>query len=77
MIWMPSFLALSNLLPGFSPTKTILVADVTEDDVLPPWDSINSSALLREKFGAKGGGKAPMIQGNVAASKEQINTILL
>ena len=33
--------------------------------------------VLREKFGAKGGGKAPMIQGNVAASKEQLKTILL
>ena len=35
------------------------------------------ASVLREKFGAKGGGKAPMIQGNVVASKEQIETILL
>ena len=35
------------------------------------------ASVLREKFGAKGGGKAPMIQGNVAASQEQIETILL
>lgn len=35
------------------------------------------ASVLREKFGAKGGGKAPMIQGNVAASKAQIETILL
>ncbi len=31
---------------------------------------------LREKFGAKGGGKAPMIQGNVMATKKQIEGIL-
>ena len=35
------------------------------------------ASLLREKFGAKGGGKAPMIQGNVAASKEHIEMIFL
>lgn len=33
------------------------------------------ATALREKFGAKGGGKAPMIQGNVVATKEQIKTI--
>lgn len=33
------------------------------------------ATALREKFGAKGGGKAPMIQGNVMATKEQIKTI--
>lgn len=46
---------------------------------------VGSSALdcrelataLREKFGAKGGGKAPMIQGNVTATQEQIKTIIL
>ena len=32
--------------------------------------------VLREKFGAKGGGKAPMIQGNVAAAKEQIEAVI-
>ena len=32
---------------------------------------------LREKFGAKGGGKAPMIQGNIGATKEQIESIIL
>ena len=31
---------------------------------------------LREKFGAKGGGKAPMIQGNVMATKEQLTIII-
>lgn len=35
------------------------------------------AAALREKFNAKGGGKAPMIQGNVAAAQEQIKTIIL
>ena len=35
------------------------------------------AALLREKFGAKGGGKAPMIQGNVTATKKQLEIILL
>ena len=34
------------------------------------------AAVLREKFGAKGGGKAPMIQGNVMATKAQIESIL-
>ena len=34
------------------------------------------SAILREKFAAKGGGKAPMIQGNVTASKEQIESVI-
>ena len=33
------------------------------------------AAVLREKFGAKGGGKAPMIQGNVVATKAQIETV--
>ena len=33
------------------------------------------ATALRENFGAKGGGKAPMIQGNVMATKEQIKTI--
>lgn len=31
--------------------------------------------ILREKFDAKGGGKAPMIQGNVSATKEQIENL--
>ena len=35
------------------------------------------ATALREKFGAKGGGKAPMIQGNVMATKKQIETIVL
>ena len=35
------------------------------------------ASILRENFGAKGGGKAPMIQGNVAAAQEQIKTIIL
>lgn len=30
------------------------------------------ATVLRESYGAKGGGKAPMIQGNVAATKEQL-----
>ena len=34
------------------------------------------ATALREKFGAKGGGKAPMIQGNVAAAKEQIEAVI-
>ena len=34
------------------------------------------ATALREKFGAKGGGKAPMIQGNVVATKEKIQTLL-
>lgn len=34
------------------------------------------ATALREKFGAKGGGKAPMIQGNVAATQEQIKILL-
>lgn len=34
------------------------------------------ATALREKFGAKGGGKAPMIQGNVTATKEQLETII-
>ena len=32
------------------------------------------AAVLREKFGAKGGGKAPMIQGNVVATRIQLET---
>lgn len=35
------------------------------------------ATALREKFGAKGGGKAPMIQGNVAATQEQLEMIIL
>ena len=35
------------------------------------------ATTLREKFGAKGGGKAPMIQGNVSATQEQLKTIIL
>ena len=35
------------------------------------------AALLREKFGAKGGGKAPMIQGNVMAKKISLETVFL
>ncbi|MBR5317653.1 MAG: hypothetical protein IKU39_07150 [Lachnospiraceae bacterium] len=35
------------------------------------------ATILREKFGAKGGGKAPMIQGNVAATQEQIKILLV
>lgn len=34
------------------------------------------ATVLREKFGAKGGGKTPMIQGNVAASKVQIEAVI-
>ena len=34
------------------------------------------AAVLREKFGAKGGGKAPMIQGNVVATKEQLHNLI-
>ncbi len=35
------------------------------------------AVALREKFCAKGGGKAPMIQGNVSACREQIETVIL
>lgn len=35
------------------------------------------ATALREKFGAKGGGKAPMIQGNVIATKEQIGVQII
>ena len=35
------------------------------------------AAALREKFGAKGGGKAPMIQGNVIAAKEKLTSVIL
>ena len=35
------------------------------------------ATALREKFKAKGGGKAPMIQGSVVATKEQIETVVL
>lgn len=34
------------------------------------------AATLREKFGAKGGGKAPMIQGNVIATQSQIEAVI-
>ena len=34
------------------------------------------ATALREKFEAKGGGKAPMIQGNVVATKEKIKELL-
>ena len=34
------------------------------------------ASALREKFNAKGGGKAPMIQGNVMATKVQIETTI-
>ena len=33
------------------------------------------ATILRERFGAKGGGKAPMIQGNVVAKEEQLRAI--
>ena len=39
-------------------------------------DCRNLATVLRESFGAKGGGKAPMIQGNVMASKEQIEAVI-
>lgn len=32
------------------------------------------ATILREKFGAKGGGKAPMIQGNVTATRQQLES---
>lgn len=35
------------------------------------------ATTLREKLGAKGGGKAPMIQGNVAATKEQLELVII
>ena len=35
------------------------------------------ATALREKFGAKGGGKAPMLQGNITATREQIETVIL
>ena len=35
------------------------------------------ATTLREKFGAKGGGKAPMIQGNVVATEEQLRSIMI
>lgn len=35
------------------------------------------ATTLREKLGAKGGGKAPMIQGNVAATKEQLEIVII
>ena len=35
------------------------------------------ATVLREKFSAKGGGKAPMIQGSVVATKKQIETVVL
>lgn len=34
------------------------------------------ATILRVQFGAKGGGKAPMIQGNVVAKEEQLRTVL-
>lgn len=40
-------------------------------------DCREPATILREKLGAKGGGKAPMIQGNVMAMKKQIETIIL
>jgi len=33
------------------------------------------ATILRERFSAKGGGKAPMIQGNVVAKEEQLRAI--
>ena len=35
------------------------------------------ATTLREQFGAKGGGKAPMIQGNVVATEEQLRSIIM
>lgn len=35
------------------------------------------ATVLRKKFTAKGGGKAPMIQGNVAATQEQLKMLIL
>lgn len=35
------------------------------------------ATAFREKFHAKGGGKAPMIQGNISATKTQIETVIL
>ncbi len=38
-------------------------------------DCRNLATTLREQFGAKGGGTAPMIQGNVKVSKEDLITL--
>ena len=35
------------------------------------------ASTLRNTFGAKGGGKAPMIQGNVVATKEQLEALFI
>ncbi len=39
-------------------------------------DCRQTAALLREKFGAKGGGTAPMVQGSITAAAEDIRKIL-
>ncbi len=39
-------------------------------------DCRQAAALLREKFGAKGGGTAPMVQGSIQAAAEDIRRIL-
>ena len=39
-------------------------------------DCSKLAVILRENLGAKGGGKAPMIQGNVKATKAQIETLI-
>ena len=39
-------------------------------------DCRQAATLLREKFGAKGGGTAPMVQGSITATAEDIRSVL-
>ena len=76
-------IAIRNLINDLVPKYSGYVGVFWGNDVDGYRYIIGSSTLdcrelataLREKFGAKGGGKAPMIQGNVMAIKEQIKTI--
>ena len=76
-------IAIRNLINELVPKYSGLVGVFWGNDTDGYRYIIGSSTLdcrevataLREKFGAKGGGKAPMIQGNVVATKEQLKDL--
>ena len=77
-------IAIRNLINDLVPKYSGYVGVFWGNDVDGYRYIIGSSTLdcrelataLREKFGAKGGGKAPMIQGNVMATQAQLKTII-
>ena len=77
-------IAIRNLINDLVPKYSGYVGVFWGNDVDGYRYIVGSSSLdcrelataLREKFGAKGGGKAPMIQGNVVATREQLNNVI-